>query len=58
MTKNEKICLIIEAIVSAGYSDIDAFVNYITKVLPKMSLFELFREMEHTESNTKELINE
>ena len=57
MTKNEKICLIVEAIVSAGYSDIDAFVNYITKVLPEMNDLALQYELEHVVGNTLELIN-
>ena len=56
MTKNEKICLIIEAIVSAGYSDVDAFVNYITKVLPSMDDLALQYELEHVETNTKGLV--
>ena len=50
MTKNEKICLIIEAIVSAGYSDVDAFVNYITNDLVNMSTEALANELEAFES--------
>jgi len=37
LTKNETIALIIESIVTNGYSDADAFVEYITMILPQMS---------------------
>jgi hypothetical protein len=45
MTKNETIALIIESIVSTGYSDVDAFVNYCTMILPMMSTEELQAEL-------------
>ena len=45
MTKNETIALIIESIVSTGYSDADAFVNYVTMILPMMSTEELHAEL-------------
>ncbi len=45
MTKNETIALIIESIVTTGYSDADAFVNYCTMILPMMSTEELQAEL-------------
>jgi hypothetical protein len=45
MTKNETIALIIESIVTTGYSDADAFVTYVTMVLPMMSTEELQAEL-------------
>ena len=45
MTKNETIALIIESIVSTGYSNADAFVNYVTMILPMMSTEELQGEL-------------
>ena len=58
MTKNELICKILELNVNAGINDADNFVNYMTMVLPMMSASDLQFELEHTESNTLELINE
>jgi hypothetical protein len=45
MTKNETIALIIEYLVSTGYSDPDKFVEYITMILPMMSTEELQAEL-------------
>jgi len=45
MTKNETIALIIESIVSTGYSDADKFVEYVTMILPMMSTEELQSEL-------------
>ena len=45
MTKNETIALIIESIVTTGYSNADAFVNYVTMILPMMSTEELQAEL-------------
>lgn len=45
MTKNETIALIIESIVSTGYSDVNKFVDYITMILPMMSTEELHAEL-------------
>jgi hypothetical protein len=45
MTKSETIALIIESIVSTGYSDSDKFVEYITMILPQMSTEELQAEL-------------
>lgn len=45
MTKNETIALIIESIVSEGYSDSDKFVEYVTMILPQMSTEELQAEL-------------
>ena len=45
MTKNETIALIIECLVTTGYSDADAFVEYITMILPQMSTEELQAEL-------------
>jgi hypothetical protein len=45
LTKNETIALIIESIVTTGYSDADAFVEYITMILPQMSTEDLQAEL-------------
>jgi hypothetical protein len=45
LTKNETIALIIESIVSTGYSDADKFVEYVTTILPMMSTEELQAEL-------------
>ena len=45
MTKNETIALIIEHLVSQGYSDADKFVEYVTIILPMMSTEELQAEL-------------
>jgi hypothetical protein len=45
MTKNETLALIIENIVSTGYSDADKFVEYVTMILPMMSTEELQAEL-------------
>ena len=45
MTKNETISLIIEHLVSQGYSDANRFVNYVTMILPQMSTEELQAEL-------------
>jgi hypothetical protein len=45
MTKNETIALIIEHLVSTGYSDADKFVEYVTMILPMMSTEELQAEL-------------
>ena len=45
MTKSETIALIIESIVSTGYSDADKFVEYVTMILPQMSTEELQSEL-------------
>ena len=45
LSKNETIALIIENIVTTGYSDADAFVNYVTMILPMMSTEELQAEL-------------
>ena len=45
LTKNETIALIIESIVSTGYSDSDKFVEYVTMILPMMSTEELQAEL-------------
>ena len=45
MTKNETIALIIEHIVNQGYKSSDAFVNYVTMILPMMSTEELQGEL-------------
>jgi hypothetical protein len=45
MTKNETIALIIESIVSTGYSDANKFVEYVTMILPQMSTEELQAEL-------------
>jgi len=52
MTKNETIALIIESIVSTGYSDADQFIEYITMILPQMSTEDLQEELELLEDNT------
>ena len=52
MTKNETIALIIEHIVTTGYSDADRFIEYITMILPQMSTVELQEELELLEDNT------
>ena len=51
MSRNETICLIVEHIVNKGYNDVDAFVNYITTVLPNMSDLALQYELEGIEEN-------
>jgi hypothetical protein len=51
LTKNETIALIIESIVTTGYSDADAFVNYCTMILPMMSTEDLQCELELLEDN-------
>jgi hypothetical protein len=51
MTKNETIALIIECLVTTGYSDADAFVEYITTILPMMSTEDLQCELELLEDN-------
>lgn len=45
LTKNETLALIIEHLVMQGYSDADAFVEYITMILPQMSTEELQAEL-------------
>ena len=45
MTKNETIALIIENIVTIGYKDADAFVTYVTMILPQMTTEELIAEL-------------
>jgi hypothetical protein len=45
LTKNETIALIIESIVSTGYSDANKFVEYVTMILPQMSTEELYAEL-------------
>jgi len=45
MTKNETIAVIIESIVSTGYSNADQFVTYCTMILPQMSTEELQAEL-------------
>jgi hypothetical protein len=45
MSKNETIALIIESIVSEGYSDANKFVEYVTMILPMMSTEELQAEL-------------
>jgi hypothetical protein len=45
MSKNETLALIIEHLVSQGYSDADRFVNYVTMVLPMMSTEDLQAEL-------------
>jgi hypothetical protein len=45
LTKNETIALIIENIVTTGYSDADKFIEYITMILPMMSTEELKAEL-------------
>mgnify|MGYP003345900815 CR=1 FL=1 len=45
LTKNETIALIIEHIVNQGYKSSDAFVNYVTMILPMMSAEELQGEL-------------
>ena len=52
MTKAELIVDIVKLNVMVGITDKEEFVNYLTKVLPKMTIFELYRELEHTEDNT------
>ena len=51
LTKNETIALIIEHIVNQGYKSSDAFVNYVTMILPMMSAEELEVELEDLEIN-------
>ena len=56
LTKNETIALIIESIVTTGYSDVNKFVEYITMILPQMSTEELQGELmcfNYVRSNTK-----
>jgi len=45
MTKNETIALIIESIVTTGYSNADKFVEYVTTILPMMSTEDLKAEL-------------
>ena len=45
VSKNETISLIIELLVSQGYSDVNRFVNYVTIILPMMSTEELQAEL-------------
>ncbi len=45
LTKNETIALIIEYIVTTGYSDADKFIEYVTTILPMMSTEELQAEL-------------
>ena len=45
MTKHETIALIIEHLVSQGYSDANKFVEYVTIILPMMSTEELIAEL-------------
>jgi hypothetical protein len=51
LTKNETIALIIECLVTTGYSDADAFVEYITTILPMMSTEDLQCELKLLEDN-------
>ena len=45
MTKSETLALIIEHLVTIGYSDADKFVEYVTIILPMMSTEELQAEL-------------
>ena len=45
LSKNETIALIIEHLVNQGYKSSDAFVNYVTMILPMMSAEELQGEL-------------
>jgi len=51
MKRNDYIALIIEHIVNQGYTDADAFVNYITNDLMKMNTEELADTLEEFEMN-------
>lgn len=52
MKRNDYIALIIEHCVNQGYTDADAFVNYITHDLVKMNKEELANELDLLEINT------
>lgn len=49
--RNELICSIIELVVNLGIEQKDDFVNYVTKVLPSMTLQELEFEYENMQDN-------
>jgi hypothetical protein len=49
MTKNDTIALIIEHMVQMGYKDSTEFVEYITMILPQMSVKDLSSILESLE---------